>query len=63
MFTDTAARNALAMFEQAWDGEHVDYQLILDELQHRNGGKPLSKNMLQTLARMVAVFELSKAAP
>jgi hypothetical protein len=55
--TNTAVENALSIFRQLTVDGKVNHKALLDEMQSRNGGKPLGKKQQRTLAKMVAVYE------
>ena len=57
--TAQAAANALSIFRQLTVAGKVNHKALLDELERRNGGKPLAKKQQRTLAQMVAVYERS----
>ena len=60
--SNDAAANALYMLRQLTVNGKVDHKALLDEMERRNGGKPLPKKSQRTLAQMVAVYERSIAS-
>ena len=55
--SNNAAANAISIFRQLTVNGRVDHKALLDEMERRNGGKPLPKKSQRTLARMVAIYE------